>query len=331
MNIERLPDELWLEIFSYIPYLDLFRCFIGLNQRIQSILNSKRIKLKLKSNLSYQKHRILIENLPEYIVGLSINYYNQNINLLPFKNLLSLHLSHITSKQLEQIQLNYFKYLNQLDIVVCTINHQLGNFLLSNQQLNSLTTCWLPSLDDYFQDNQIYQSCLTLRSLRLNFCHIKTFFKLLHFLPNLTSFESALVPLPDTYEFKSFARIEHFNLIRLKIVLRAYVPFTDLQTILSYIPCLEQLYLNINRPDILEEKYNFVLLASLLESRFSNMKKCDIRIHLFSNNLKINLDDLKNISPLYQQINVHVPDTYLIPLSAWYRQLLAKIKIPSGR
>jgi hypothetical protein len=323
-NIERLPDELWLDIFSYIPYLDLFRCFTGLNERINAILRSKRIKLQLKSNLNYEKSKILIEALPEYIIGLCIKYSNQDIDISPFKNLLSLHISNVTIKQLEQIELNSFKYLNQLNIVVCSIDFQLGNFLFSSNQLNYLTTCWFPNLDSYFQDNQTYQSCLTLRSLRLNYCHIQTFFKLLHFLPNLISFESALVPIPESNQLISFSPTEHLNLIRLKIVLRANVPFIDLQNMLLHVPCLEQFYLNINRPDISEEKFNLVFLASLLENRFPNMKKCDVRINLFSNNLIINLDDLKNISHLYNQVNIYATETYLVPSSAWFQKLLSK-------
>jgi len=323
-NIECLPDELWLEIFSYIPYLDLFPCFTGLNERINAILSSKRIKLELKTNLNYEKSKILIEALPGYIIDLCIKYYNQDIDISPFKNLLSLHLGHATTKQLIQIESNYFKYLNQLNIVVCSTDYQLGNYLFSQNQLNYLTTCWFPSLDSYFQDNQIYRPCLTLRSLRLNYSHIKTFFKLLHFLPNLIRFESALVPLSGSNQSISFPLIEHLNLIRLKIFLRANVPFVHLQTILSHVPCLEQIYLNIDRPDIFEDKFNLVLLASLLESRLPNMKKCDVKINLFSNNLKINLDDWKNISPLFTQVNLHAPETYLGPLSDWYQKLLSK-------
>lgn len=321
INIERLPDELWLEIFSYVPYLDLFRCFTGLNQRINAILLSKRIKIQLKNNAYYIKSRILMETLSEHIIGLCIKYSNQDINIYPFKNLLSLHICYLTIKQFEAIQSNYFEYLNQLNIVVCTTDFPLGNFLFSSNRLNSLTACWFPSLDSYFQDNIIYQSCLTLRSLRLNYSNIKTFFILLHLLPNLIHFESALISISES---KPFPLIEHLNLLRLKISLRANVSFNDLQTILLRVPCLEQFYLNINRSDIFEEKYNLVLLASLLETRLLNMKKCDIKINLFSNNLKINLEDLKNISPLYNQVNIHAPETYNQPLSDWYRKLLSK-------
>ena len=320
-NIERLPDELWLEIFSYVSYLDLFRCFIDLNERINAIVRSKRIRLKFRNHQSYEKKKFLIKALPEYIIGICIDYYNQDIDLSPLKNLLSLHIGHPTDKQLILIQSNYFKYLNQLNIVVCSTNFQLGNFLFNDKQLNYLTTCWLPTLDLYFQDKQNYKPCLTLRSLRLNYCHTNTFFKVLHFLPNLTSFESTLISIGDQDYLPS---IEHFNLIRLKISLRANVPFNDLKCMILSVPSLEQFYLNIVKPDMLEDKLDLVLLASLLENQLLNLKKCQIKLNLFSTNLKINLNDLKNISPLFTEINVHQSETHNAPLSTWYQNLLSK-------
>jgi hypothetical protein len=327
ITIERLPDELWLEVFSYIPYLDLFRAFSNLNQRINGILRSKRIKLRLRTKLSYQKSKILLETLPEYIIGLSIEYYNQDIDLSPFKNLLSLHIGHATDQQLTLIQSNYFKYLNQLNIVVFPKDYQLGNILFNQNQFNYLTTCWFPNFDLYFQHNESYQPCLTLRSLRLNYCHKNTFFKLLNFLPNLISFESALVSIPSSNKPIPVPSVEHFNLIRLKIALRVNASLLDLKSMLLNVPCLEQFYLNIDKPDILEDKLDLlVLLATLLESRLPHMKKCDIKMNIFSTNLKINLDDLKQISPLFTHVNVQSPESYAIPLSTWYQNLLSKIK-----
>jgi hypothetical protein len=325
--IEHLPDEIWLEIFSYIPYLDLFSCFSRLNDRINGILREKRLKFKFKNQFIYEKSQFLIEQLSEYIIGLCIEYHKQDIDIYPFKNLVSLHLSHVTDHQMFLIRSNYFKYLNQLNIIVCSTNDQLGDILFGENQLDYLITCWFPNLDDYFQDKKSYRSCLTLRSLRLNYCHMNTFFKLLCFLPNLISFESALVPLPLSYQSISFPSIEHLTLTRLKIVLRDHVPITDVKSMLLYVPCLEQFYLNINRSDILEETLNLIQLISLLESRIPIMTKCDIQMNLFSANVHIKHDDFKKISPLLTQINLYTPETHVGSDSAWLRNLLAKIDL----
>jgi hypothetical protein len=137
---------------------------------------------------------------------------------------------------------------------------------------------------------------------------MKTFFKLLSFLPNLNHFESALVStisiIDQTIPF------EHFNLIRLKIILRENAPLADLQTILLNTPCLEQLYLNINRSDFSDERFDLILLVNLLEDR---LKKCDIKINLPSNNFKIKLDDLKNISSLINRNNISMAQTNHLP------------------
>jgi len=91
----------------------------------------------------------------------------------------------------------------------------------------------------------------------------------------------------------------------LKILLRVNTSFCDLQRILLHVPCLEQFYLNVDKRNILTEKFYFIELANILQNGLLNIKKCDIRINLFSNNLKINLDDLRNISP----------EKYLAPIS----------------
>jgi hypothetical protein len=221
------------------------------------------------------------------------------------------------------IQSNYFKYLNQLNIVVCSTNDQLGDILFGKNQLDYLITCWFPNLDSYFQNTKSYRSCLTLRSLRLNYCHMNTFLKLLCFLPNLISFESALVPLP--YQSIRFPLIEHLALNRLKILLRNHVPLTDVKSMLLCVPCLEQFYLNMNRSDILEETLDLIQLISLLESRITIMTKCHIQMNLFSANLHIKHDDFKKISPLLTQINLYTPQTHAGSDSAWLRNLLSKI------
>ncbi|CAF0839570.1 unnamed protein product [Rotaria sordida] len=303
--IEELPDELWLKIFSYFPWLDLFHYFSGLNQRIEAILHSKRLKIKLKSNLSYEKSKILIDALPEYVIGLYIDYYNQNIDISSFKNLLSLHLSHATDKQIEDIKSHYLEYLNQLDIVVCSTNNQLGDILFSEKQLNYLTTCWLPNLDFYFDDKKFYQPCFTLCSLRLNYCHINTFLNILYYLPNLISFESALVCLPSSNQSISFPLIKHLCLIHLKILLRTNVPLFDLESMLIHISCLEQLHLTIDRFNISQKDFKLVELTNIIQNQALNLKKFHIKINLLSTNLKMNHDDWKKTISLYSQKNIH--------------------------
>ncbi|CAF1529540.1 unnamed protein product [Rotaria sp. Silwood1] len=307
--IEYLPDELWLKIFSYVPCLDLFHSFSGLNQRIEAILNSKRLKLKLKSDLIYEKSKVFFKELPEHIDSLSIYYYHQNIDISPLKNLCSLHLSHATDKQIEDIKSHYFKYLKQLDIVVCSINNQLGDIIFSDKQLNYLTTCWLPNLDSYFKDYKSYQPCLTLQSLRLNYCHRNTLLNLLYYLPNLTSFESALVSLPSSDQSISFPSIKHSNLICLKISLRVDVSLFDLDSILLHMPYLEQLYLTIDRSNILQKDFDLVELTNIIQNRTPNMKKYDIKINLLSTNLKITHNDWKKTIFLYALKNMHLVET----------------------
>lgn len=296
VSIECLPDELWLEIFSYIPYLDLFRCFCGLNERINTIVYSKRIKLKLKSDINYEKFKPLIESLSEYIVGLCIDYYHQDIDISPFNNLLSLHLSHATDTQIAQIQLNNLKYLRQLEIVVCSTNVQLGDFLFGAAKQNYLITCWVPNLEFYFKNDHQYQPCLTLRSLRLNYCCRQTLFNLLYLLPNLINFETSLISLPSNDTSVCFQLPEHATLMYFNMSLRADVPLTDLESIFIHVPCLEELHLCIHRPNNATKDVDLVQLTNIIQSHLRSMKKCDIKIYSTSSISKITLEDLKSMS-----------------------------------
>lgn len=58
---------------------------------------------------------------------------------------------------------------------------------------------------------------------------------------------------------------------------------------LLYVPPVEQLFLNIDRP-------NLIQLVSLLESRLQIMRKCFIEVNLCSPHVHINYDDLKIIN-----------------------------------
>ena len=194
-SLEHLPDELWLEIFSYISDVHLFPSFVGLNARIDTFL-PMNIRLQCKTALSYERSQIFIEAFPNYITNLSVDYYDQDIDLSPLRNLVSLRLGHATDQQLTLIRSNHFKHLNQLTIIVCSISYPLGDILFGENQLHGLTTCRLPTLDLYFHRYKSYRSCLTLQSLHLNYCHTNTFHQALQFLPNLVRFESSIVPLP---------------------------------------------------------------------------------------------------------------------------------------
>jgi hypothetical protein len=307
MFVEQLPDELWLEIISYMSYWDLFHCFSELNQRFDSIVYSKRLRINLKNDSRYFESQFLMKTFPQFIVGIRTNSAKQDIDISRFKNLLSIHLSYATDDQLEKIYSNYFQDLNQLNIVVCSPNNQIfKNILFGQNQLKHLTKCWCPNLDFDLPDTKCYQPCLTLHSLRLNFCYINTFLKLLSLLPYLIRFESAITPSSSSLnQSESLPIIEHFIILRLKLSARNNVTLADLDTILSSVPRLERLFLAINKPSVSEQQFNSIALANIVRSRLPNLKICGIKVNLLSTSLKLKLDDLRNISPLIPQVNIY--------------------------
>jgi hypothetical protein len=57
-HLEIFPDELFLELFSYISPRDLYYSWNGLNRRINGILRSVRISFDLIDNID-ENYRIL--------------------------------------------------------------------------------------------------------------------------------------------------------------------------------------------------------------------------------------------------------------------------------
>jgi len=41
--IENLPNELWIKVFNYLDWINLFSAFYGLNQRINQLVKSMNI------------------------------------------------------------------------------------------------------------------------------------------------------------------------------------------------------------------------------------------------------------------------------------------------
>src|SRR5689334_9888229 len=108
-RLEYLPNELLIEIFEYIDIRDLFQSFLGLNQRINNLLQNI-------SNLSYNLERIepeLINFFADRITQLIVNTW-QDIDLRQFRFLKSLIFHQITVNQLQQIRLEYMPHLLHL-------------------------------------------------------------------------------------------------------------------------------------------------------------------------------------------------------------------------
>lgn len=98
-SLEDLPNELLLQIFSYLNQLQIFQCFLDLNQRWTDLLVRHMSTLRLSMN--DDTHRLLEEYLPsikDFVRSLSIdhqlidNAFLQHWKFHPLINLCSLEL-----------------------------------------------------------------------------------------------------------------------------------------------------------------------------------------------------------------------------------------------
>ena len=101
-SLEDLPNELLLQIFSYLNQLQIFQCFLHFNQRWTNLLVRHMSTLRLSMNDRHDDtHRLLEEYLPsikDFVNSLSIDHqligdaFLQQWKFHPLINLCSLEL-----------------------------------------------------------------------------------------------------------------------------------------------------------------------------------------------------------------------------------------------
>lgn len=77
-SLEDLPNELLLQIFSYLNQLPIFQCFLDLNQRWRNLLVRHMSTLRLSSNDNHDDTRRLLEeylpSIKDFVRSLSIDH-----------------------------------------------------------------------------------------------------------------------------------------------------------------------------------------------------------------------------------------------------------------
>lgn len=146
LQLESLPNEIFIEIFDYFSLAELYQSFKDLNQRINNILQSLTNRaLQLWSSSEYAEHE-MNEFFSPTIVSLIINdEYDVHLNHYP--QIHSLTYIYATNCQLEHfLQSNFchsnFKYLNVTsDDLVLFIDY------IHSHQFSSLRQCILRNID----------------------------------------------------------------------------------------------------------------------------------------------------------------------------------------
>ncbi|CAF2982810.1 unnamed protein product, partial [Rotaria sp. Silwood2] len=213
-TLELFPDDIFLELFSFINPIDLYRGFINLNSRLNNILNDIRIRIYIMND----------DNCEEII---------KHINLQPFVNLRSLYLPMPTDEKSLEITSNSLPFLTNL-----TINDNTFKSILfgSNLFLHLVTLCVPCIYSSILNQIESMQLCLTLHSLYLGSCTIINKLNILPCLPNLNSLDIVLLLNNQTIRQPD---VKHHNISHLKVKLRQLDP--DLEILLKSLPNLHRL------------------------------------------------------------------------------------------
>ncbi|CAF2668395.1 unnamed protein product [Rotaria sp. Silwood2] len=279
-TLELFPDELFLELFSFINPIDLCRGFMNLNLRLNNILNDIHMCIHIINDDRREDYQECLNHFAYQIIYLAIDCHwsclSYNISLQPFVNLRSLYLPMPTDEQCLEITSNCLPFLTNL-----TINDNTFKSIVfySNLCPHLVTLCVPRIYSSISNQVQSMQLCLTLHSLYLGFCTIIDVFNILPYLPNLNYLDIVLLPNNKTIHQSG---VNYDNISHLKVKLRKLDP--DLEILLKSMSNLHRLeflwndvtgmwYSGIN-------SFNFEKFSDILERNSISLKRIDIDIHV---------------------------------------------------
>lgn len=304
-TVEIFPDELFFELFEYIPLVDLYRGFFGLNKRIDNIL--KNLSNLFAEWTIHSDDRIIDKFAP--CISRLIIWRRGNLRLNRFKRLRSLKLALPTVEQCNEIQSSPILEHLHIDSSATSrsVAEQLSTLFLTNAFPN-LRTC---RIDEIHFDENVYEPKLKLFSL---ITRTKQPERLLSLCPTLKHLRLNMTI--NTTEFLS-SNI-HLNLRYLQIgIYSNQINLSTIESILSLTPNLTRF--TIDGPCITppQNKLDLCSIASVLNRRVSNLRFVYISLPLNdsqsdSKEFENEKETLKKIHPLFNHI-IFRPRSYYAP------------------
>lgn len=305
-RFELMSDEILIEIFEYIPLIDLFNTFVNLNYRLNYLLR-------------YIHHGIILneyENIDKYYLNI-LNYfskqiyyihidYNPLINLKSFSNLHSLIIYLPTKSQLLSINNEIMPNIKYLSIGI--INKINENILWTNlfgiKQFIKLNYCNLFQIN-LNENISLYKTNLNIKKLFITNILTKHFFLLLLLLPNLYQLQISISDVLLTFD-KNLIKFSHQNLRILKIEFFENIPkLNKLNKLISFVPNLEEChFIFVN---LIKIKH-FIILQNIISNKLLKLKLfiCSIHYfcHLSSNQMIPKFIRFKTKFSFYQNIQI---------------------------
>jgi hypothetical protein len=297
-HLEIFPDELFLELFSYISPRDLYYSWNGLNRRINGILRSVRISFDLIDNID-ENYRIL-KYFSRQIVYIHLCIPSNLIDFKEFINLRSLIIdTKLTSKQIESIDPMNLPNLRRLTFNEEWKSDDPLNEILFHQKTSNqwIKVCHLPIIPTYFLHNSL--NCSHIQTMifdRVTSCDIN---RLLFLQTTLRRLKVNIVSsiIDEKIWKSSFINLnyQHKYLIDFHTTMNTCNKLDELYPLLSNLSSLRYLHISCDNLTM----YDFRQLALELHTRIPQLERFNCT---FKQTYIENIEEVHSMSPLFTRM-----------------------------
>ena len=308
-SLEDLPNELFLEIFSYLSPADTFHSFVHLNGRFDSILCDTSVRLGIRVTNHNNTSQALYDFLDYFThvqiccdeIDIQQFHYVRSLTLGPYPR----PSDELLNQLIDQPQ-RCFPFLRQLTVYQPMATWysapavRLWKQLFTNQLSPQLKRCSLP--DRIFAIPTTCFYCRSLVSLSIGGCSLRDLPALLGALPNLHFLSTDLWGTVDT---TSSSFYHHPNLSHLRIQFsQQTIDLDEIRCLLIFVPFLSIFTIEGTRKhDSFHVQEWYDVLSEQLECliQFS----CTIRLADTLTNETMDVKAIQEYHPLFSRMKLY--------------------------
>lgn len=296
-QLEIFPDELFLELFSYLSPIDLYQCWRHFNSRFLAIVRSVRIAFELIEDLNLNQE--ILNYFSSQIVYLHLRIPCQTIDFHQVPYLRSLILdTKLTPTQRNSIQSNILPKLERLTLDENSKDQnkfyeQIFNEIYSKKWIKTLH---LPYLPNYFLNSNQFAFIQTMIFNRMTVIDVHLILSIQKFLKRLKVTIVSLSSAEKEYRLSQInTKYRNETLIDFHTIMNTYNQIDEICDLLSHLSQLK--YLHIDCDGL---KYqDFQRLANELNKHMPNLKVFNCR---FRQTYVENINDIHCLSPLFYRM-----------------------------
>lgn len=297
-QLEVFPDELFLDLFSYISPQDLYRCWRHLNSRLTAIIRSVRISFELNEDL--QINQEIFDYFAAQINHLHLRIPCQTLEFRQFPFLKSLVLdTKLTRTQMNSIQSIILPQLQRLTLTETWKHQSLFNKKLFDEIYSKqwIKVLHLPSLPDYFLEHS--NQFAFIQTMIFNRMTLTDVHRILSLQKLLKRLKVTIVTSSTEDKFSQISinntTYQHEHLIDFHTIMNTFNRIDDLYGLLSRLSRLKYLHVECDSLNY----QDFKRLAVELNTRIPKLKIFNCT---FKQTRVENINDIHCLSPLFRRI-----------------------------